>query len=395
MGNQVVDISSLRKPVHTSAQVNELIAMSLDDKIAYSLVVIKRWYDHWNGNVFVAFSGGKDSTILLHLVRTIFPDVKGVLSNTGLEYPEIMAFAKSHHNVDVVTPVKKFNKVLEEDGFPITNKKQAGLIGKLQNPTKRNFASRRLALIGYATSKEEWNMASKISKKWLHLAFSDIKVTNSCCDYLKKDPMLAWKQLNPLFKPFVGMMFGEGNTRDLALKVRNCNVFDNKDPSSIPLKFWTDKDVYEYADRFGVEICSVYKDYELDRTGCTFCAYGAEQEDAENNRFTKLKKSHPKQFNYFINKLGMSKALDYAGINYGQDAEHEMPLIPSCNCACCGVGFPVSEIGFITEREWTPSEEKNKTPMAGMNVFCIKCAINLGHPYYINGDKSRSARKYD
>lgn len=370
----------LRRPVHTASQVNDLISMPLDDKIAYSLVVIQRWYDHWDGKVFVAFSGGKDSTILLHLVRTLFPDVKGVFSNTGLEYPEIMAFAKSHDNVDVVAPVKKFNKVLEQDGFPITNKKQAGLIGKMQNPTKRNFASRRLALIGYATSKEEWNMASKISKKWLHLAFSDIKVTNSCCDYLKKDPMLAWKQLNPLFKPFVGMMFGEGNSRDLALKVRSCNVFDNKDPTSIPLKFWTDKDVYEYADRFGVEICSVYKDYDLDRTGCTFCAYGAEQEDPDNNRFTKLRESHPKQFDYFINKLGMSKALDYAGINYGQDAEHEKPVIPSYECCSCAGKNALSDIGFITEREWTEEESATNSALSGMDIYCSSCAEFLGMP---------------
>ena len=42
------------------------------------------------GAVFVSFSGGKDSTVLLKLVRELYPDVKAVFCDTGLEYPEVM-----------------------------------------------------------------------------------------------------------------------------------------------------------------------------------------------------------------------------------------------------------------------------------------------------------------
>ena len=55
---------------------------------------IREWYNHWDGDVYVSFSGGKDSTVLAHLVHDIYPDVPLVFSNTGLEYPEIQNFAR-------------------------------------------------------------------------------------------------------------------------------------------------------------------------------------------------------------------------------------------------------------------------------------------------------------
>jgi len=51
------------------------------------------------------------------------------------------------------------------------------------------------------------------------------------------------------------------------------------------------------------------------RTGCMCCMFGVHLEDGEN-RFQKMKKTHPKQYNYCINKLGCGKVLDFIGIKY-------------------------------------------------------------------------------
>ena len=64
-------------------------------KIVRSNKRIIDFYNHFDGNVYVAFSGGKDSTVLLDLVRKIYPDVPGVFVDTGLEYPEIGDYAVS------------------------------------------------------------------------------------------------------------------------------------------------------------------------------------------------------------------------------------------------------------------------------------------------------------
>ena len=76
----------------------------------------------------VSFSGGKDSTVLLHLVRSIFPDVKAVFSNTGLEYPEIQKHVRNIENVDIVTPAMRFDQVISTYGYPLIGKEVAEAI---------------------------------------------------------------------------------------------------------------------------------------------------------------------------------------------------------------------------------------------------------------------------
>ena len=76
----------------------------------------------------MSFSGGKDSTVLLHLVRSIFPDVKAVFSNTGLEYPEIQKHVMSIENVDVIRPSMRFDEVISTYGYPLIGKEVAEAI---------------------------------------------------------------------------------------------------------------------------------------------------------------------------------------------------------------------------------------------------------------------------
>ena len=56
---------------------------------------IKEWYYNWDGQVYLSYSGGLDSTALLHMIRkTVGLEVPAVFSNTGLEFPEIVRFAR-------------------------------------------------------------------------------------------------------------------------------------------------------------------------------------------------------------------------------------------------------------------------------------------------------------
>ena len=95
-------------------ELKTLQGLSLSDKISRTERLIQEWYEAFNGEVYVSFSGGKDSTVLLDLVRRNYPEVPAVFANTGLEYPEIRAFVKTIENVKWLKPKKTFFEVVKK-----------------------------------------------------------------------------------------------------------------------------------------------------------------------------------------------------------------------------------------------------------------------------------------
>lgn len=118
----------MSEPVHTAERLAELQALPLHRKIQISQARIIEWYQRNNGNVVISFSGGKDSTVLLHMVRTLYPDVPAVFSNTGLEYGEIQRFVRTIPNVTIVAPKMRFDQVISKYGYPLIGKEVAEAI---------------------------------------------------------------------------------------------------------------------------------------------------------------------------------------------------------------------------------------------------------------------------
>ena len=107
-----------------------LQALPLDVKIEKTKRRIKEWYDYWDGQVYVSFSGGKDSTVLLDLVRNVcgYTDVPAVFVDTGLEYPEIRRFVKEVNNVEWLKPKKNFKQVIKDYGYPFISKEVSNAV---------------------------------------------------------------------------------------------------------------------------------------------------------------------------------------------------------------------------------------------------------------------------
>lgn len=166
---------------------------SLNRKILESSKRIIEWYEAFDGYVFISFSGGKDSTVLLDLVRKIYPEVVGVFVNTGLEYPEIKSFVKSIDNIIWLKPEIPFHKIIKKYGYPVISKRISQYIYEARN-TKSKYL-KELRLNGYNKNKIV-SKISMISKKWKYLFYSNIKISHKCCDKLKKHPLDEYVKKN-------------------------------------------------------------------------------------------------------------------------------------------------------------------------------------------------------
>lgn len=125
----------------TNDQLKQLQALPLNIKIRKTEQRIRKWYEHWEGNVCISFSGGKDSTVLLDIVRNLYPNVQAVFSDTGLEYPEIKEFVKTFPNVTIVRPKHSFKEILTKYGYPIINKEVANTVDNASRWIKENLTN--------------------------------------------------------------------------------------------------------------------------------------------------------------------------------------------------------------------------------------------------------------
>ena len=108
---------------HTLQELKQWQALPLNIKVLMTKDRIRQWIkEYGEDGVYVSFSGGKDSTVLLHMVRENYPKVPAVFVDTGLEYPEIRNFVKTFDNVEWLRPKLTFKQVIEKYGYPFISK---------------------------------------------------------------------------------------------------------------------------------------------------------------------------------------------------------------------------------------------------------------------------------
>lgn len=305
-------------------ELRQMQSLPLAAKIVKTQMRIREWYDHFDGNVYVSFSGGKDSTVLAHIVHEMYPDVPLVYSDTGLEYPEIRQFARKM-GAEIIRPKMRFDEVVSKYGYPIIGKEVSDKIhcarqlttdGKPHSITYHS----RTELLGKRTTED--NQKSRYNKeKWLALAQEgQFMIHKYCCQIMKKNPLHGYQSKTKRF-PYIATLTEESQLRTQAWLQHGCNSFNERKKTSQPMSFWLEQDVLKYVRDKGIEIASVYGDivavdkktgFEYDplpgiecelkctkceRTGCIFCGYGIQLEKGET-RFQRLAKTHPKQYEY-------------------------------------------------------------------------------------------------
>lgn len=168
-------------------ELRMLQALPLEVKVEKTKLRIREWVDNYGEDkVYISFSGGKDSTVLLHIAREVYPNIKAVFSNTGLEYPKINEFVKLFKNLDVVKPKMTFIEVVRKYGYPIISKENSLYIHQMQMlQSEKNKKTRNLRMHGIRSDGVKVNKG-KIPEKWKFLINAPFLISNQCCDVMKK-----------------------------------------------------------------------------------------------------------------------------------------------------------------------------------------------------------------
>lgn len=228
---------------------------------------------------YISFSGGKDSTVLHHLVDMALPnnEIPRVFSNTGIEYNMILEFVKnqaiSDNRFKIIYPKKNIKNMLENVGYPFKSKQHSHIVGIFQRSGKSLSVRKYLKEV-------EGNNVIRCPKK-LQYQFTDnfnIKLSDKCCYELKKKPFKQWEKENNKTIAITGMRTEEGGQR----MGMNCIVMDkNKNiikfhPLSVVSNEWEEW----FIKKFNIELCELYyPPYNFERTGCKGCPFALQLQE--------------------------------------------------------------------------------------------------------------------
>ena len=278
----------------TSKELHSRQQWTLAQKIDHSLGVIDQFIAKMDGKVYLSFSGGKDSTVLLKLCEIIKPDIQCVFVNTGCESVDVVRFVekmKAAHNIEVIRPKLTPRQVWAQYGFPLVSKDQAFKIDLVRKNPESKSAQKFMRDSNKFTISKCFRYLCDTEKCKYH-------TSAVCCNKLKKDPCKRYEHESGL-RPIVATMASESMLRETDyLRVGQCNKFDQGHEKSKPLSIWMEEDIWQFIRENNIEIAEIYAK-GVDRTGCVGCGFGAQMKD--DRRLETFYRLYPKYYNMVLN----------------------------------------------------------------------------------------------
>lgn len=308
---------------HTVSDLYQMQSLPLSAKIQMTERRIREWVEYYGiDGVYISFSGGKDSTVLMHIARKMYPGIQAVFSDTGLEYPEIREFIKRFDNVEALRPKMNFRQVVEKYGYPFIGKEVAGCVygarrymeklikkemgldtggGCIPNHSymadlagidrrrdKGNELYRKLVrgeipsadiripvrylmMQGKYPHKEKGVATAEYSRmysreKYKFFLEAPFEISENCCNVMKKAPLHNYVKKTGRM-PMTAQMASESRLRTEKWLQNGCNGFHMKNPVSNPMSFWTGKDVLEYIYTRQIPVADVYGIVLVEKNG--------------------------------------------------------------------------------------------------------------------------------
>lgn len=232
-------------------------------------------YDLEN-NAYLSFSGGKDSTILHHLLDMALPrnNIPRVYIDTGIEYNAIRKFvmklAEKDNRFVIIKPSKPIKQTLEKYGYPFKSKEHSLKVGEWQK------GSRSPSIVRYRSGQGSFACPSHLLYQYDDFK---LKLSNKCCYKLKKEPIRRWEKENNRAIDITGMRKEEGGQR---ANIKGCILTDKEGrlkkfhPLLVVSDDWEDW----FTKREGIELCELYyPPFNFKRTGCKGCPFALDLQE--------------------------------------------------------------------------------------------------------------------
>ena len=231
-------------------------------------------------NAYLSFSGGKDSTIVHYLLDQALPNnrIPRVFIDTGIEYQMIRDFvlklAKNDDRFVILKPTQPIKPMLEKYGYPFKSKQHSHNVALYQHSGIGLSVKRYLGII-------ESNTKFRCPKS-LEYQFTPefkIKLSDQCCNNLKKKPIHKWERENNRRVAITGMRQSEGGQR---ASIKGCILTDSKGKLTKfhPLLVVSDEWEEWLIERESLSLAPLYcQPYNFKRTDCKGCPFSLDLQE--------------------------------------------------------------------------------------------------------------------
>lgn len=260
----------------------------LDKHISDAMHRIERLYYETDGKCYLSFSGGKDSTIVLAVIKlceeigTIPKNaIPAVFCDTKIELDATVDFVhwvkdNWYKNVQIIKTEKSFAQVVKEYGKPFRSKLRSCQLHYYKTNPDSNTA-KSLYDDKYRYGKY------RLANRDFHVLNSNfsIQISDKCCNEMKKKPFSKYVKDNGMIGYFSGMRMFEGGKREMIFQnrinsgdKRPCTHVSGGVTSVSPIFDWADDICEEFIQKYNVPLSRAYTEYGENRTGCFLCPYG-------------------------------------------------------------------------------------------------------------------------
>jgi len=298
-----------------------LVKEPLETKILIAKSKIRDAAAHASKNrldLFVSFSGGKDSLVMSDLVLKSIGKVTHLNANSHIEFPGVQFIRSYCRERDIpfiikdIDKTEAFPRVVKEYGYPLISKRMASAIERAQKDTKHNAGKIRTF-----KSLEARKTLRNLAKYHKTISERSPKISIACCFHFKKNLLRKIPGIQ-----FLGVRASESFQRKMAWSKTSCFYpIGDKVFYMMPIAFFTAKDIGEYCVKHEIKLPIQYH-LGWERTGCWACGCGAAI--TRPNTYQLLRIWYPRQWHGVMYKWGFMGACEAVFIPTGKEIKQDL-----------------------------------------------------------------------